>query len=222
MHVEPPKAHLMSLSEFGLHYVMILLSILTAIGLEEGLRTYHDHEAAHTAQQTIERELLSNLSDLRDAMKLNHDRLDILQKLGNDLAEDIRHSQNAEALKKKLVEEYIPKLTIGLMLPSQSHQAWDVAVSSQAAVHIPRDKLEAYTAAYTIEHDALGGANSAMLLLDAPRVVDFQADAEIGFADPKRFLEVLREAKAINAVGLSNLTTAEQEMVKVLDKAGVH
>lgn len=221
MHVEPPKGPLDSLKEFGLHYLMIVLSILTALGLEEALRMHHDSAAAKTAEESIERELKGNLSDLREALQGNKDRLAELNRLGDQVAEAIRSGGNAAALQKKVAEEFLPKFSIGLLLPIQSREAWDVAVASQAAVHIPREKLEAYTAAYTIEREALGGANSGMLMVDAPRMVEMKADAEIGQVDSKRFLEMVRQSAAVNATGLGNMVEAEKEMVKAMDKAGI-
>jgi hypothetical protein len=222
MHVEPPKAPLISLKEFGLHYLMIVLSILTAIGLEEGLRLYHDREAAKAAEQAIEHELTGNVGELRDAIKANRSRLDALRQLGDEVAEGIRQGGDQAALRKKIAEDYSHRLTIGLMFPTIAHDAWDVAVASQAAAHIPREKLEAYTAAYTTERDSLTGANSGMLMLDAPRMTDMLADMEIGQVDPKRFLEVVREAAEVNKVGLGNLAVCEKEMVKALERAGIH
>ncbi len=221
MHVEPPKGPIASLKEFGLHYLMIVLSILTALGLEEALTLHHNKESAQAAEESIERELHGNLADMRDAMKSNRARLEEMRALGDQVAEAIRQGGNPAALQKRVSEEFMPKFSVGLLLPSQSREAWEVAVAGQAVTHIPRDRLEAYTAGYTIEREALAGANSGMLMIDAPRMTDMRADAEIGQVDPKRFLEVVRESAGVNATGLSNLVEAEKEMVKVMEKAGI-
>lgn len=221
MHVEPPKEPLMTVREFGLHYLMIVVSILTAIGLEEALRAYHNHEAAAAAESAIETELRDNLSALRQAIKRNEERREELHKIGDELADDIRKSGAGDALKKKLVEDYAPKLTVGLLLPGMSHDAWDVAVASQAATFIPHDKLSAYADLYTTEREALAGANSGLMMLDAPRLIDFKADIEVGIADPKRLLELLRESGAMNAVGLGNLVAAEKDMTATFKKTGL-
>lgn len=221
MHVEPPKGPIISLKEFGFHYLMIVLSILTALGLEEALRFHRDRESARDAEESIERELRSNLADLRDAVKSNRERLAEMNALGDQMAAAIRQGGNPADLHKTLTGELLPKFTVGLLLPSQSREAWDVAVASQAATHIPREKLVAYTAAYSMERDALVGANSGMLMLDAPRMVDMKADAEVGNIDPRRFLELTRESAAVNSTGVNNLIAAEQEMTKVLGKAGI-
>lgn len=219
MHVEPPKAPLLSLKEFGLHYLMIVVSILTAIGLEEILRAYHNREAAEAAEQAIETELRGNLADLRQAIKTNRERREELTKLGDALAEEIRANKDPAALKQKVIDNR--QLKLGLLLPALQHDAWDVAVASQAATLIPREKLAAYTDLYTTERESISGANSGMAMLDAPRLIDFQADAEIGIGDPKRMLELLREASAMNGVALGNLAAAEEEMTKTFEKAGL-
>src|SRR5581483_999879 len=124
---EPPKAPLVSVKEFGLHYLMIVLSILTAIGLEELLRTYHNHEAAEAAERAIETELRANLAELRQAVQANRDRREELNKLGDSLAEEIRSNKDPAALKRKLLDN--PQITVGLLVPTLQHDAWDVAVA---------------------------------------------------------------------------------------------
>src|SRR2546423_1095998 len=115
MHVEPPKAPLVSIKEFGLHYLMIVLSILTAIGLEELLRAYHNREAAQSAERTIEMELRANLAELRQAVHSNRDRREELDKQGDGLAEEIRTNKDPAALKRKLLDN--PRIAVGLLVP---------------------------------------------------------------------------------------------------------
>ena len=223
MHVEPPDRPLISLKEFGIHYLMIVVSILTAIGLEEVLRAHHNAESARAAEDSIERELKSNLADLREAIKGNRERLAELKGLGDQIAEMIRQGAgNPAVTQKKVADEFLPKLSVGLVLPGPSREAWDVAVASQAAGHIPRDKLEVYTSGYTVEREALVGAHSGMMVLDGPRMIDLRADAEIGPVEPRRILELARESAAMNATGLSNLVEAEKEMTRTLGKIGLH
>ena len=222
MHVEPPKGPILSVKEFGFHYLMIVLSILTALGLEEALRYHHDKDSARAAEESIERELRSNLADLREAIKGNRERMAEMNALGDQVAAAIRQGGNPADLQKKVMAELLPKFTVGLLLPSQSREAWDVAVASQAATHIPREKLVAYTAAYTIERDAMAGANSGMMMLDAPRMTEMKAESEIGQIEPRRLLVMARQSAAVNATGVGNLIAGEQEMVKALDKAGIH
>jgi hypothetical protein len=221
MHVELPKGPLIGLREFGLHYLMIVLSILTAIGLEEILRFHHDAEAAREAEESIEHEIFANLDGLRESIKDNQQRLDVTRKLGDAMAEDIRTIKDSAALQKKIGEELDSHFHVGVMSPIPTHEAWDVAVASQAAAHIPRQKLEAYSAAYAYEHDALQ-AVSTPGLMDAPRFIDMKSDLEIGIVDPKKSFETVREAQAVSASALGNLNFAEHDISKALDKAGIH
>ena len=46
MHIELPKIRLHSLREFATHYLMIVLSILTALGLEAWIERVHHERAA--------------------------------------------------------------------------------------------------------------------------------------------------------------------------------
>jgi hypothetical protein len=60
MHLELPKLRLHTLADFIKHYLMIVLSILTALGLEAWIEhTHHDH-AARLATTKIEAEIRVN------------------------------------------------------------------------------------------------------------------------------------------------------------------
>lgn len=222
MHVEPPKGPLISAREFGLHYLMIVVSILTAIGLEEVLRFHNDADAARLAEGGIEHEIFANLDDLRDAIDQNQKRLEKTRQLGDTLTDDIRKIQNPTELQKKVTADLTGQVSIGLVLPSLSHEAWDVAVASQAAVHIPRGKLEAYSAAYSLERDTITAANSGMSMMDGPRIIDMITDLDIGIVDPKHCLELIRQFQAVTGSALGNLKNAEGEITKALDKAAIH
>ena len=69
MHVELPKAK--KFKEFGGEYVMIVISIITALGLEHAVQSYHHRHLAHEASVRIEAELRSNLAELDDAITHN-------------------------------------------------------------------------------------------------------------------------------------------------------
>ena len=68
MHIEPPKVSMHSVKEFFTHYLMIVLSVLTALGLEALLEHMHHAHAAEAAQQAIETELANNVAEIRSSM----------------------------------------------------------------------------------------------------------------------------------------------------------
>ena len=64
MHLELPKARVESLKDFLKHYLMIVLSILTALGLEGWIEHTHHAHAAETARAQIEAEIRANLAEV--------------------------------------------------------------------------------------------------------------------------------------------------------------
>jgi hypothetical protein len=74
MHFEVPSLpH--SVKEFAAHYFMIVVSILTALGLEATVEHLHHKHAAEAAQKSIEQELHNNLVNLRENDARNLERL---------------------------------------------------------------------------------------------------------------------------------------------------
>lgn len=65
MHVEPPSHAPSSLKELGIHYLMIVLGILTALGLEAGFETLHHRRLAQHTVEQLETELRANLAEVR-------------------------------------------------------------------------------------------------------------------------------------------------------------
>ena len=87
MHFEVPSLpH--SVKEFAAHYVMIVVSILTALGLEATVEHLHHEHAAEAAEKAVETELRNNLSDLRESDRKNLERLQPLGQLYDELVKD--------------------------------------------------------------------------------------------------------------------------------------
>src|SRR5690348_9029803 len=90
MHLELPNTRLASFRDFAKHYLMIVLSILTALGLEAWIEHAHHVQAAAQANLHIRTELLANLADIRKSIRTNEELLAPLQQLDESIAKDIR------------------------------------------------------------------------------------------------------------------------------------
>ena len=69
MHIEPPNTRLATYKDFAKHYLMIVLSILTALGLEAWIEHAHHAHAAEAASLHIRTELQANLADVRTSIE---------------------------------------------------------------------------------------------------------------------------------------------------------
>jgi hypothetical protein len=192
MHVEVPKAK--KFSEFGGEYLMIVISIVTALGLEHAVQTYHHHHQAHEASERIEAELRSNLKEVENTLKHNEDSRTSTAKLRVALLEDLKHGiPDKTAIEHALTGDK-QGLQIGIRAPTLRHEAWDVAVANQAAGFIEPEKLERYASLYAHMRDVEAISNGAgNRFFDGPQLVSVFVDLDLGKASARDLLLTLQQ-----------------------------
>lgn len=194
MHFEVPKLKMHSFREFLQHYLMIVLSILTALGLEQWIERVHHRHAAEYASTQIDAELNNLLVDIQRAIDVDEKKLSPLVDVNKAIRDDMR-----KGLPDAQINQHIRQLAGGFKLsinwPAFSTQAWDVAVANQSVTWIEVDRLHHYTAAYASIRDAANWTeHNATIALDAPRMVDLQTRIELGKdVDPVEFLSVSQQ-----------------------------
>ena len=214
MHIEPPKVSMHSIKEFVTHYLMIVLSVLTALGLEALLEHLHHVHAAEAAQEAIEAELAENVSDIRSMMQDNAARLGPLQTLDERLTDELRAGKpKTEVVAEISALARANRIDVGLFIPTLRHEAWDVAVANQSATWIDQATLTRYAGAYALQR--LNDSLPATKALDFPRMVDAVTDARVGNVDPGAFLRSIHQA----AVTLKSLQSQLDELQATLLRA---
>jgi hypothetical protein len=217
MHIEPPEGRLHTLKEFGRHYAMIVLSILTALGLEAAIETWHYHHAAEAATHEIAQELGANLHDLRQAIARNERHRVELHRIYSQLVDAITQGRPAEEVRAKIVAPAMDELRIGFEFPSLQREAWERAVANQSAAHIAAERLGKFSAAYTAQRDIPPLAYQGMtMLLDGSRMEDVLTDARIGRVDPVALLHVVRQNEAATGAVMGNLGELEEALAAAL------
>ncbi len=200
MHFEVPSLpH--SVKEFAAHYVMIVVSILTALGLEAAVeRLHHDH-AAEAAQRSIETELRSNLEDLRDSNASNLKRVKPLEDLCDLLVKDFDDGVPTAQIKQQMADHVKAGIDFGVYIPTLRHEAWDVAVANQSASYMKPEVLRRLSVAYASQRDV--NPASMTVLVNVPAYVNALIDARVGASDPHEFLRSMKQAALTvrNAVG---------------------
>ena len=193
MHIEPPKVSLHSVKEFISHYLMIVLSVLTALGLEAFLEHLHHVHAAEAAQEAIEAELQDNVAQVKAASNENSVRLAPLKALDAQLTAQVQARTPRDEIQMELSALVrADKVELGLYVPTLRHEAWDVAVANQAATWIDRATLTRYASAYAQQREIDNASASA--LLDGPRLIDAMTDARVQNVDPTSFLHAINQA----------------------------
>ena len=191
MHFEVPSLpH--SVKEFAAHYVMIVVSILTALGLEAAIEHLHHAHAAEAAQHAIETELRANLAGLRSSNADNLKRLPPLDDLTNELIKDFEEHVPTAQIKAQMAQRMKTGIDLGVFTPTLRHEAWDVAVANQSASYIEPETLRRLSAAYAAQREI--NDNTLYIFFNAPAYIDALTDARIGASDPHEFLHAVRQA----------------------------
>lgn len=194
MHFEVPRVRMHSFREFAKHYLMIVLSILTALGLEQWIERVHHRHAAEQASTQIDQELRGTLNDIHISLKANAAKLAPLESLSEAITDDVR-----KGLPDTLINQHIQArkndFVLSINWPTFASQAWDVAVANQSVTWIDSEQLRRYSAVYAAQRDAASWiTHDATLALDGPRMVAMRTRIRLGKdVDPVEFLGILQQ-----------------------------
>ncbi len=217
MHFELPQKASANIKEFAVHYLMIVVSILTALALEEWLQGLHHRHAGLAAQGEIEAEIRANLVEVKEAHRRNGERLAVLDALGTTLTGELKAGTPAATIKAQIVAPAAATLAVGMSLPTLRREAWEVAVADQSAQYIEVQALHRYAAAYAMQRELSSQALSgSMSLLNGAHLVDTMVDASLGQASPQDFLHVVYQMVAALKASQSNLQDIEGRLSSVV------
>jgi len=216
MHFEIPKLPIRGFRDFARHYLMIVLSILTALGLEAWIEHVHHTHAAVLASHQIEAELQANLDGVHLSYRRNQERLVSLRQLDDAIAKDIREGKDDAAINQH-IQARKGEFSLSLDWPIFSNQAWDVAVANQSATWMDSAALNGYSAAYSKQRDAASWmTQDSTLFLDAPRMATLRPKIDLGRGvDPVEFLSVLRQMIITSSETQSHLQQVESQLKQV-------
>lgn len=190
MHVEPPSHAPTNLKELGVHYLMIVLGILTALGLEAGFETLHHRRLANHTVEQVETELHANLGEVRSSLKQNQEVLASVDALYGDVT--VLARQDGKAAPDQLKNLLQQRLRISLFVPALRRDAWDTALADQALVHMPHQSLRRLSEAYTAQREAQQAITAGInATASFSRMSDVAVEAEYGRADPVEALKAL-------------------------------
>jgi len=213
MHFEVPSLpH--SVKEFAAHYVMIVVSILTALGLEALVEHLHHEHAADRARQAIEAELRTNLAELRSNDAANVKRLGPLNDLADELIKDFDDHVPTATIKERMAQRVKAGIDFGLFTPTLRHEAWDVAVANQSASYMEPEQLRRLSVAYAAQRELNVG--SMTIMFNAPEYLNALTDARVGAADPHEFLRSIRQAAFTVRGAHSKFQELDRELVRAL------
>ena len=212
MHVEPPGHAPQTLKEFGTHYLMIVLGILTAIGIEQGVETVHHNHLAHQATEQIEEELRSNLVQARETLALNRQRLSELQAIQEAVIRDVQQKDDSLAT----FAERLKAVHVGAATPVLRRDAWDAAIASQALSYVDPVFVRRFSEGYSAQRDTMQTILTTFSLGNWPgQLQSVGVDAKLGKIDQSGLLKAL----AAYQLALSAISGNEQELERAFSAA---
>ena len=220
MHLELPKVRLASFQDFAKHYLMIVLSILTALGLEAWIEHAHHGHAAAAASRRMDDELGKAMAAIRESIAINQKELTTLQALDAQVTAGLGAGLDDAAINRQ-IHERRADYQLNANWPTLSTVAWDVAVADQSAGWIDAGPLQRYSAAYTAERELdVWLQHDSTLVIDGPHLVDTLTDLEAGHpVDPYAFLRSLRQMEMMLGSEISHLHATARRIAPALPAA---
>lgn len=212
MHFEVPKSK--HLKEFAGEYLMIVISILTALALEHGAQSLHHHSLAREASEKIDAEMKVNVDELTQVIAHNDQRAKELQLIQKAMLAEIRSgTMDDAAMMKHIVEKYEGAFSLSLRTPTLRREAWEVAVANQSVSWMNSTQLKRYSAAYALMRDiqSLSGSGAAMFI-DRPRLLDVVSNVQMGVSNPREVYRMLNQAIASYQSANGNLRDLQKEL----------
>ncbi|GGA11787.1 hypothetical protein [Dyella caseinilytica] len=216
MHVDIPKLPMDSFKDLAKHYLMIVLGILTALGLEAWIEHAHHVHAAEAASAQIEAEIHDNRIAIQAALDNAQARTNLLAKVRDDLIQDIKSNATDTIIIQHIHAEAPDGLYLDWRWPTLRHEAWDVAVANQSAGWIDNDKLHRYAKVYAAQNTrAMLATTEIQLVLDGPRMLNAIVDLETGDLQPRELLHSVNQMWGAQRDGSQNLIL----LAKTIDDA---
>lgn len=210
MPVELPQAR--SFKAFAGEYVMIVLSIVTALALESGVRSYHQSREAREAARNLDTEIAANIVETRTVIAHNKAQVDKVKRLKETLLADIKAGMgDKEAIRHTMNGQ---DFGLSLVTPSLQREAWDVAVANQALSFMPPERLQPYARQYAQMRDVqLSLSANGSAFLDLPRLADTFSDFEMSELTARSLYRALTQLSTVYETNVGIMRALEKLLV---------
>lgn len=202
-----------SLKFFAGEYVMIVVSIVTALAFENGVRYLHQAREAQEAARNLDAEIAVNIAEVREVVQENEAEIERLKHLREVLLADIRAGvSDADALNHAMRESKM-RFDISFTTPSLQREAWDVAVANQALSYMPQDRLQRYARVYAAMRDMQAGFQATTnSFADLPRLSDTMSNLALKDIKPNELYRALTQMSFVHESNLNNLRRLEKQL----------
>ncbi len=213
MHIDDSQHAPTSVGDFLRQYAMIVLSIVTALGFEQGVVSIHDAMLARASRSRIERELAIDLGELRKSKDLNEANAAAARSALRQTFDQERAGEKTGKTDPVAVSASLAKVSLGVSLPSWQRDAWDAAVADQSVGHLETAAQRRYSEIYATARD---DAEEARLLLGG----EWLTRASDLYVDMRHNSVAARDAEKILArylIAVEQIDRSLAEMVKLIE-----
>ena len=210
MHVEPLEKLPHSVREFLSHYAMIVLSILTALALEQvALGIEHRHEGAR-AKEEIEQEIASNRKDVETSLAQTRRYQADWQAMLTHTAAEVKSGQSTNDSRLATIHEAANKF--GDAAPALKTTAWDAAVADHAVNYLAHDDLTRYSETYALQRFFSQAVWDTVRDNASRHLSDLTLPSYTGIADPIPTLNLLNSRVRALSIMESQLDQIDQAL----------
>lgn len=206
-------AHSRSIKAFAGEYVMIVLSIVTALALENGVRSYQQAREAQEAARSLDAEIALNIAETRSAIGHNTAQAQKVNGFKKILLADIKAGVgDKEAIRHTMAGQ---DFGVSMVTPSLQHEAWDVAVANQSLSHMPPAQLQRYAKQYASMRDlqaVLAGKGNGFLNL--PQFSDTFSNFQMDELDARALYRILTQMGSLYETNAGMLQDLEKQLVE--------
>jgi hypothetical protein len=198
---------LRSYKELAVHYLLIVLGILTAMGLEQCNESRHHAQQAAAAEKAIVAELRGNLKSLSGVIERQQKSLVILQAAEARLGDKTFAVPDLEARAQAVLSDFEKSNEeIGFNIATQRRTEWESAIAGQTLQHMDRSKVVAFTKVYASMQDVTSVTRQLLsnsLVLEPADVIDMYIRGEskdaLQFARAvRRFQQTIRSMSGMH------------------------
>jgi hypothetical protein len=211
MHVEELHHAPKTWGDFLRQYAMIVLSILTAVGIEQALVSAHDRQMAEDSRRRIEDEIARNLEDLRHSIATDEAARTYIHQTLGDFAKQVKqgswNDDKTVALAKSASGHF------SMTLFTWRRDAWDAAIADQSAGKLAPSDLRRYTEIYSEARDESESTRLSLSGEVLEDISELQWDIQTGKPDTRKFGIFLNRF----LVAVSNVLEAQKQVVELIE-----
>ena len=200
---------------FAGEYVMIVLSIVTALALESGVRSYQQSREAQAAARNLDIEIAANIAETRSVIAQNSEQVEKIKRLKKIVLADIKAGVSDREAVKHMMLASNQSFSLSLVTPSLQREAWDVAMANQALSFMPPERLQPYARQYANMRDTQAMlAGSANTFLNLSQLSDMFSNMQMNELTARDLYRILTQMGSVYESNGGALQSLEELLVK--------